>query len=401
MVQAPSSVTHSQAQHEQASLLLLCLQSARLLLAFERARAPNAAVALRRFLLGQSRTLGRVLRLGTGACRRLLRLEIACAAAGLGYQSGSCAPTYPWQLPDGFVDLPSASLPAHSLIDPCLLTELASAEQSSGAACTIDALSHLLEPGSFPGRWRGVPRIEHDGPMPQGSARVAVCLHLFYPELWPRLHLALQSIPEPWDLYVTVPEFACTRELERVARDHPAVRFVPGANRGRDVLPFLRLLERGVFDRYDAVCKLHSKRSPHMHSGDAWLDQILLALLGSADRVKGLLSQFRSEPRLGLVGPRALAIHPGNPLHRAKNRLALDAVSARAGIDAVAVPAPFFAGTMFWFRPAAMTSIRKLGLRAEDFPLEMAQTDGTLAHAIERLFWPLVEQSDYSVADAW
>lgn len=378
------------------SLLSLGIESAQLLLSFERARAPNAVIAARRFLRGQSHAIRRALRLGTSACTQLLQLELACAAAGLGYQTQGQALAYPWQLPDAWVDLPSASLPPHPLIDAGLLTELAGAKQPNGARCAVDSLSRLLEPGSFPERWQGIPRIEHDGALPQGTTRVAACLHLFYPDLWPRLHLALQSIPEPWDLYVTVPEFACTRTLERVARDHPSVRFLPGANRGRDVLPFLRLLEMGVFDRYDAVCKLHSKRSPHMHSGDAWLDQVLLALLGSADSVKTLLSRFRNDPRLGLIGPRALAIHPGNPLHRAKNRVAIDAVSARGDIGTVVTSAPFFAGTMFWFRPAAMTSVRNLGLTAEDFPLEMAQTDGTLAHALERLAVPLVEKSGFT-----
>ena len=396
MVHALPSVTHSQAQHAQVSLLSLGLQSARLLLAFERARAPHAAIAARRFLQSQCRAIGRVFRLGAGATQRLLKLEIACAAAGLGYQIPGQTPMYPWQLPDAFINLPSASLPSHPLIDPGLLSDLASVGQTNGTPCAIDALSRLLQPDSFSGRWHGIPRIDHDGPIPQGAARVAVCLHLFYPALWPRLHQALQAIPQPWDLYVTVPEFACTPALERVARDHPSVRFLPGANRGRDVLPFLRLLETGVFDRYDAVCKLHSKRSPHMHGGDAWLDQVLLALLGSPDSVNTLLARFRNDPKLGLIGPSALAIHPGNPLHRAKNSAAVDAVSTRSGITTAAASAPFFAGTMFWFRPAAMTSVRNLGLTTNDFPLEMAQTDGTLAHAIERLAVPLVEKSGFT-----
>ena len=379
-----------------ASLPSLGIESARLLLAFERARAPTAAMAVRRFLRGQCHAIGRVLRLGTSACTQLLQLELACAAAGLGYQSQGQAAAYPWQLPDAWVDLPSASLPAHPLIDADLLTALASTAQANGTCSAIDALSRLLKPDSFPERWQGIPRIGHEGALPQGTARVAVCLHLFYPDLWPRLHLALQSIPEPWDLYVTVPEFACTRALERVAREHPSVRFLPGANRGRDVLPFLRLLEMGVFNRYDVVCKLHSKRSPHMHSGDAWLDQVLLALLGSTESVTTLLSRFRNDPRLGLIGPQALAIHPGNPLHRATNSRAIDAVTAQSDIGSLATSAPFFAGTMFWFRPKAMTSMRNLGLVAEDFPLEMTQTDGTLAHAIERLAVPLIEKSGFT-----
>lgn len=376
------------------SLPAACLQSARLRLAYERARAPNVATAARRFLRGQLNAIGRLARLGPATTCQLLQLEIACAEAGLGYPN--TAPAYPWQLPDAFAKEPAAAMPAHPLIDSQQLTQLVAAEQADGSNPTaLTALARLLEPDSLPGRWQGIPRLTHDGPLPAGPARVAVCLHLFYPDLWPRLHQALRSIPEPWDLYVTVPAYACTRALQQVARDCPSVRFLPGTNRGRDVLPFLQLLAQGVFDRYDAVCKLHSKRSPHMDSGSAWLDQVLHALLGSPAHVQTLLARFRSEPQLGLLGPQSLAIHPGNPLHRAKNHQALQALSARSGIT-TASSAPFFAGTMFWFRPQAMAHLRQLSLNASDFPLEMAQTDGTLAHAIERLFIPMIERAGYT-----
>lgn len=376
------------------SLPAACLQSARLRLAYERARAPSVATAAQRFLKGQLSAIGRLARLGPTATRQLLQLEAACAEVGLGYPG--TAPAYPWQLPDAFADGLAASMPAHPLIDPQRLVELVAAEQAGGSAPTArDALARLLEPDSLPERWRGIPRLTHEGPLPAGPARVAVCLHLFYPDLWPRLHRALQSIPEPWDLYVTVPAYACTPALEHVARDCPSVRFLPCPNRGRDVLPFLRLLTLGVFDRYDAVCKLHSKRSPHMDSGSAWLDQVLHALLGSPAHVQALLARLRSESQLGLLGPQALTIHPGNPLHRAKNHQALDMLSARSGITSV-TSAPFFAGTMFWFKPPAMARVRQLNLDTADFPIEMAQTDGTPAHALERLFWPLAEQAGYT-----
>lgn len=380
------------------SLLAAWLQSARLRLAYERARAPHVATAALRFAGGQATTVRRLLRLGPATTGSLLRLEAACAEAGLGYPGTT--PAYPWQLPDEFLDEAPTSMPAHPLIDSQWLAELADAEQVGAEKITAEAaLAMLLEPEGLPGRWRGIPRLACDGPMPPSQARVAVCLHLFYPDLWPRLHQALQSIPEPWDLYVTVPAYACTQAMAHVVRDCPNVRFLPGVNRGRDVLPFLRLLAQGVFDRYDAVCKLHSKRSPHMDSGSAWLDQVLHALLGSPSGVQALLARFRNEPQLGLIGPRSLVIQPGNPLHRAKNHLALQTLSARSGISTV-TSAPFFAGTMFWFRPQAMACLQRLNLDTPDFPMEMAQTDGTAAHAIERLVWPLVERSGYAVAQA-
>jgi rhamnosyltransferase len=60
----------------------------------------------------------------------------------------------------------------------------------------------------------------------------------------------------------------------------------------------------------------------------------------------------------------------------------------------------FFAGTMFWFRPDAMSILRASTLDLSDFPLEMGQTEGTLAHALERLVSATVQAGGHDV-EAW
>ena len=50
---------------------------------------------------------------------------------------------------------------------------------------------------------------------------------------------------------------------------------------------------------------------------------------------------------------------------------------------------------MFWARSAALVPLLELDLTFEDFPAETGQTDGTLAHAIERLYLYSCERAGY------
>lgn len=388
----------SSAESKSLAWPLVLLSLAQLNLAYERAHARHPLNALRAFLRTQWDDWARLPHLGPLRYLTLARFEIECAQVGLGYPHTNAPAGPPWRLPKSFATLPADALPAHPLIEPAMLSRLAS-EQTDTRPAALPALWQLISPEGLGERWNGVPRLGHAELPISGNARIAVCLHLYYPDLWPTLRTALDAIPEVWDLYVSVPAFACTSALARIAEEHPSVRFMPCANRGRDVLPFLNWLDLGVFDRYDAVCKLHSKRSPHTRQGENWLAQILESLLGAPDVIACLIEHMRSTPDLGLVGPRAVVIRSGHPSHRAYSSRAVDAFIKRAALPKSAMESPFFAGTMFWFRPAALATLRNLRLKTEDFTIEMGQIDGTFAHAIERMIYPLTKQAGFLVED--
>lgn len=394
MTQKPSTTEW----RSQANLRVL-LNSAKLALDYERSRAPHPVLALSAFSVVQRAVLARILRLGFRHHIELTQLELACAQAGFGYARGEGVVGPPWWLPDALLTLPTMDLPDHPLVEAQWLSELIKGHPHA-QGCALDALYEILSPTGLSSRWAELPRVGYASlPIP-GKARIAVCLHMFYPEMWPTLRSALEVIPEPWDLYVSVPEFACTRTLTKIADEHPAIRFLPCVNRGRDVLPFLRWLELGIFNRYDVVCKLHSKRSPHMSSGAQWLSQALQSLLKNSHNVATILEKFRGAPDVGLIGPRALRIDTGHPTYRGGNLRTLEVMARRAALPKAKLSCPFFAGTMFWFRPSALTGLLDLKLNEEMFPIEMAQTDGTPAHALERLIWPLVEKAGFKVEEA-
>ncbi|MGC8508447.1 MAG: rhamnan synthesis F family protein, partial [Thiomonas sp.] len=244
--------------------------------------------------------------------------------------------------------------------------------------------------------------VLHPG-KPQGQG-TAVLLHLYYPDLWPEFRALLQALPEPRDVYVSLSE---GREdvLRDIVRDLPDAVVVRHPNRGRDIAPRLALLRMVRSRDYRQLLFLHGKKSPHLREvdhvhipflqhkdGDRWRRELVAELLEAAPRV---LAAFDQQPRLGLVGPRGFWLElRGDP-----NLPRLAALAQRMGLTPDLARHGYFAGSMFWCRPQALDPLLALDLQATDFEDETGQTDGTLAHAVERLFALSAERAGFEVAD--
>jgi hypothetical protein len=237
------------------------------------------------------------------------------------------------------------------------------------------------------------------------ALRIAVALHLYYPELWSEFESMLLRFGGPFALCVSLtPESAALGP--RIAGIFPNARVRMVENRGRDVRPFLLMLEEGWFDSCDLVCKIHGKRSlgggRFAVFGDVMRRAALLDLVADAGRVEAIVGRFATDPRLGLVGPRrfltaSTAERPYDifgPSRATAERLACDIGSPLT--DEV----DFFEGTMFWAHPAALEPLRRLGLAERGFAEESGRLDGATEHAVERLFNHAARAAGYTVAAA-
>lgn len=238
---------------------------------------------------------------------------------------------------------------------------------------------------------------------PARPADIAVVLHLYYEEVWPDFAALLGDIDVPFELIVTtVPGREALAEAIR--RQFPGADIRVGDNRGRDVRPFLALLEEGRLDRYRAVLKLHGKRSAdHGRAGgfgDLWRNRLLFDLAAAPGAFAAAAARFADEDDLGLLGPRVhRRPHEGDATADwGENRSTVEDLAARMGLPPAQARLDFFAGTMFWVRPAALAPLRALGL-ATAFPPEAGRRDGALEHAVERLFVLAVERAGYRVDD--
>jgi GT2 family glycosyltransferase len=219
---------------------------------------------------------------------------------------------------------------------------------------------------------------------------IAVHLHLYYVEMAEEFCRYLQNIPATFHLFVSVPDGRGDPEaLKAVFAKHlPLCANVivrSTVNRGRDVAPFLVEFGEELL-KYDLVLHMHSKRSPHSPSHADWRRYLLHYAVGNRSVVTQILTAFYADPKIGMFQP------PYHPQVRAQpkwggNREASSQLLLRLGLSYVGDTCPDFpAGSFFWARTNALRPLLDGRFRLDDFHEEGGQTDGTTAHALERLF---------------
>jgi lipopolysaccharide biosynthesis protein len=253
--------------------------------------------------------------------------------------------------------------------------------------------------------WAAIELHERTQRAPGAPCATAIVVHLYYEDTWPDIAEVLKRLTIPFDLIVTtVP--GRERLLEAVRRDCPHADIEVMENRGRDVRPFLVLLEKGRLDRYAYVCKVHGKKSSDggrmSYMGSLWRRRLLFDLLAAPGLADSIVERFEGDASIGMIGPRAFRLPSENyseALSWSVNRPMVLELAARMGVPAERFRLDFFGGTMFWVRPEALRPLRELGL-AETFGEEKALLDGGLEHATERLFATSVVAAGYRLADS-
>jgi lipopolysaccharide biosynthesis protein len=260
------------------------------------------------------------------------------------------------------------------------------------AGVTRRALLHYLRSGRAEGRPTRDPAVRAETPEidmpvirrpgPPGAGQ-AVVLHLYYPDLWPEFEAVLRQIDLPFDLFVTL----TWRGEETAALQARIVAAFPGAqvwclpNRGRDILPFLHLVNAGVLDGYRAVAKLHGKKSPHRLDGAEWRRHLTGGILPATGLARQL-AQFMNDRSAAfwVADGQRYAGQEWWGSNLARTRALLSRIEIDAAADALSFPA----GSIYWLKPLMIGLLKALRVTPEMFEAEHGQVDGTLAHAVER-----------------
>jgi GT2 family glycosyltransferase len=228
---------------------------------------------------------------------------------------------------------------------------------------------------------------------------VGIHLHLHYLDLLEEFSEHLAAIPVEFDLFVSINDHNGRQDVEwhlTALENVGSLEVEVFANKGRDIAPFVAGFGKKL-SKYDIICHIHSKRSPHNFTKRDWRRQLLHNLMGSSSIVRSILDLFSENAKLGLVFPEyhhSLSRQIG----WGTNYAACEKLAEHIGLDiSPNVMTLFPAGSMFWGRSSALSPLLNSGLEFSDFPEEKGQIDGTPAHAVERLLGEISASKGYDV----
>ena len=223
---------------------------------------------------------------------------------------------------------------------------------------------------------------------------VGVHLHCFYQDMIPEIGAFLAAIPCRFDLYVSLPEGRETapdkleKEFRSLVPNLCGVECRVCPNRGRDIAPLIVTFGKKLLE-YDYFCHIHTKKSPHTPSHAKWAKFIYEHLFRDREWVERIFALL--EDGADTVYPADFLMmyeEPsgwGSDLALAQG--VLDRFGGGADLKRELPVIEFPQGSMFWGRSAALRKMLSLDLGSEDFPKEPLGTDGSVAHALERLFF--------------
>ena len=256
---------------------------------------------------------------------------------------------------------------------------------------------------SFPQDFEGA-EVRLDQIIPAAStngASVAVHLHLYYTDLLDEFKNYFRNIPFVFDLYVSCRKDADVQKICLAFADleHAQTILVRTTqNRGRDLAP-LYVLFREEIAAHDIFLHVHSKKT--LSSGRErieWRTRSMDELCGSDMQVKRIFSLFQSGRKIGLFFPEIFSDLSIYALSWGCNKKWGQRLAGEYGFGFADELFNYPAGSFFWARTEAVRPLFNKEYQYKDFPAEEGQTDGTIAHALERAIAKVCMSRGYILA---
>lgn len=233
-----------------------------------------------------------------------------------------------------------------------------------------------------------------------GDKKVAIHLHTYYVDLLAGFLEIFKGFSFKFDLYLTTDSQTKVSDIQEILDSNgiSGKIFVTG-NRGRDVLPMLKL--KNELSQYDYIGHFHTKKSLEAEywTGESWRRELIEMLVKRSDTI---VAQLNEQENLGIVIadiPTYFRYIPLDPFYEGAltedmNRLWKE-MKMEKDIDFLEFSTFVMSyGTYCWFKYDALRQLFDLGLSDDDVPEEPLPL-ATVLHSIERMLVYIAWGNDY------
>lgn len=233
--------------------------------------------------------------------------------------------------------------------------------------------------------------------------KTAVIAHLYYEQLCTVCMQYLKQVPKGIRIYIATSNsrIAEMAEKEFQSAGRTELQVLPVPNKGRDMGTLL-IACKDLFKEYEYICFVHDKKTKASVGpatiGKSFFYNMWENMLKSSAYIENILKLFEQNCRMGFLAP-PQPIHAeffsaiGREWHSDyRNTVKL---ADRLGLKVnLSEDIPCFAlSNTFWCRTKALMPLMNYGFTYDDLPKEPMPEDGTISHAIERIY-PYVAQSE-------
>jgi GT2 family glycosyltransferase len=262
----------------------------------------------------------------------------------------------------------------------------------------IDPYQHYINHGKSEGRH---PRLDDDIQVGKANALnlfavkpintidsvLAVHLHLYYIDLADEFKRYIDKIPFLYDLYISVPIGV---DKTRIYESFKNLGYLNELiieevqNIGRDVAPMLTQFGLRL-RKYKYLCHLHSKKSEYDSDMNGWREYLCNSLLGDSESINKIISTFENNLKCNLIYPENYIYLEPRKYSWSENKYMGKKILKKLKIQApVSEYFDYPAGNMFWVRIESILPLLNI-FNIYEFGPEDGKTDGTMAHALERV----------------
>ncbi len=238
----------------------------------------------------------------------------------------------------------------------------------------------------------------------KNTFKVALVMHLYYMDLLEDAVHYAEMMPTDSDIYVITCNMENQDHIQQKFSGIGNIRNIRVTeNRGRDVGSLL-VATADLQEKYDLICFYHDKKSNHLTLGTvgkSFSYKISESVLSTKEYVHNLISIFEENPKIGMltgISPNHGTFLDGLAREWGSNYLKTKELAEelrfRVPMSEEHIPAIGF-GDVFWYRTKAMLPMFRKEWKYEDFPKEPVEIDGTILHAIERLYPFAVQEAGY------